>query len=163
MNRLPLLALALLVPAVAAAQPGGPDSPRRWQRSVERIEHLKKVRLVEMLDLTEEQSVRFFARRNDHEKALQSLMKEKNDRLDRIERMVRNAADPADIEKAFPEVLASEAKIHQEREKFFRSLPDLLTAEQQAKFLLFERQFERELREAMRDARQRRYRDTEGE
>jgi len=163
MNTSRLLALALLMPVAAAAQPGGPGSPRGWQRSVERIEHLKKVRLVEMLDLTEEQSVRFFARRNDHENTIHSLMKEKNDRLDRIERMVRNAADPADIEKAFPDVLATEAKMHQEREKFFRSLSDLLTAEQRAKYLLFERQFERELREAMRDARQRRYRGAEGE
>jgi Spy/CpxP family protein refolding chaperone len=163
MNTHRLLVLALLVSAAASAQPGGPEGPRGWQRSVERIEHLKKVRLVEMLDLTEEQSVRFFARRNDHENIMQSLMKEKNDRLDRIERMVRNAADPADIEKAFPEVLAAEAQLHQERERFFRSLSDLLTAEQRAKFLLFERQFERELREAMRDARQRRYRGAEGE
>ena len=47
------------------AQPFEPDD----QKPFERIEHFKKVRLIEILDMKEEQSVRFFARLNEHENA----------------------------------------------------------------------------------------------
>lgn len=111
-----------------------------------------------MLDLKEDQSVRFFARLNDHEKTKRGLIQQKMDDLDKIERLVRNHAEAKEFESLFPEVMATNQKIVQEDEKFFNSLTDILSVEQQAKYLLFERQFERELREAMRDIQHRRMR-----
>ena len=138
------------------AQPFGPPPPDR--RGAERIEQLRKVRLVEMLDLKEEQSVRFLARLNDHENSRRKIMQEKMDLLDKIERLVRNEADSKEIEALFPQVAALDMKLSGEREKFFNSLTDLLTVQQRAQFLLFERQFERELREAMKEVRRDRFR-----
>lgn len=138
----------------AVAQPFQPDD----QKPFERIEHFKKVRLIEILDMKEEQSVRFFARLNEHENLKRELMKEKMDVLDKIERLVRNHADEREFEKLFPEVESANAKIVQEDGKFFNSLSDILSAEQRGKFLLFERHFERELREAMKDVQRRRMR-----
>ena len=150
-----MLAMAiLLLGRSAVAQPFQPDD----QRPFERIEHFKKVRLIEILDMKEEQSVRFFARLNEHENVKRDLMKEKMDILDKIERLVRNHDDEKEFEKLFPEVAAANAKIAQEDEKFFNNLPDILSAEQRGKFLLFERHFERELREAMKDVQRRRIR-----
>lgn len=150
-----LLALTvILLGRGAIAQPFQPDD----QRPFERIEHFKKVRLIEILDMKEEQSVRFFARLNEHDNVKRELMKEKMDILDKIERLVRNHADDKEFEKLFPEVAAANQKIMQEDEKFFNSLSDILSAEQRGKFLLFERHFERELREAMKDVQRRRMR-----
>lgn len=126
------------------------------ERPPERLEQFKKVRLIELLDMKEEQSVRFFARLNEHENMKRDLMKEKMALLDRVEKLVRNDADPKEFESVFPEVAALNAKIQQEDQKFFDGLGDILTAQQRGKFLLFERHFERELREAMREIQKRR-------
>ena len=153
-------ALLFLVLAVAVcsqpliAQPFQRDDGKPF----ERIEHFKKVRLIEILDMKEEQSVRFFARLNEHDNSRREVMKEKMDLLDKIERLARNHADPKEFEKLFPDVSSANAKLLQEDEKFFSSLSDILSAEQRGKFLLFERRFERELREAMRDIQRRRMR-----
>jgi Spy/CpxP family protein refolding chaperone len=147
-----LLYMLLWVPVCAQPWRMGDEGP------AERIGHLKKVRLIEMLELKEEQSVRFFARLNEHEALKRDLMKEKSKVLDKIERLVRNNSDSVEFEKLFPEVIARDMKIGEEKLKFFNGLTDILTAQQRGKLLLFERYFEKELREAIRDAQRRRHR-----
>ncbi len=128
------------------------------KRPHERIEQLRKIRLIEMLDLKEEQSVRFFARLNEYEGAKRELMEEKMEGLDRLERLVRNRADEEEFEKVFPEVAAVNERIFEREVNFFNSLSDILSVEQRGKYLLFERHFEKELREAMREIQRRRHR-----
>ncbi len=152
-----VLFVVFLIAHPAAAQPFGPPPGR----GPERVEQLKKVRLVEMLNLKEEQSVRFFARLNEHENNRRKIMDEKMDLLDKLDRLVRNEADGKEIEAAFAPILALDGKLVSEREKFVNGLSDLLTVEQRARFLLFERQFERELREAMKEVRRQRFREGE--
>jgi hypothetical protein len=144
----------LLMTRVAHAQPFGPEG----ERPFERIERFKKMRLIEMLDMKEEQSVRFFARLNEHDNAKRDLMKAKMDLLDKIDRLVRNHADAKEFESMFPDVAAANVKIFDEDQKFFNGLTDILTAEQRGKLLLFERHFEQELRDAMREVQKRRHR-----
>ena len=93
--------------------------------------------------------------------ACKKIMDEKMDLLDKLDRLVRNEADGKEIEAVFPQIQALDVRIVSEREKFFNTLPDLLTIEQRARFLLFERQFERELREAMKEVRRQRLREGE--
>lgn len=146
-----LLPLFLLVTSVMNGQP-----PRPEGRGHERVERLKKVRMIEVLGLSEDQSVRFFARLSEHEKSVRESMKLRSDLLDRIERTVRGGGSEKDLEKLFDEVRDTDSRIHDEKQRFFSGLSDLLSVEQRGKLLLFERQFERELREAMRELRQRR-------
>ena len=151
-TQIAMLALSILLLAgMTQAQP-----PDREGRPFERIERFKKVRLIEMLDMKEEQSVRFFARLNEHENAKRELVKAKMDLLARIERLVRNHADPKEFEKVFPDVAEASRKIVEEDQKFSAGLTDILTAEQRGKYLLFERRFEQELREAMKEIQRRR-------
>jgi Spy/CpxP family protein refolding chaperone len=129
------------------------------QRPMERIERLRKVRLIEMLDLKEDQSVRFFARMNEHDKVRKELKRQKGEVLDRIERLVRNHAEDQEFEKEYPVVRSIDAKLAEENWNFFDTLKDILTPEQRGKFLLFERHFEVELRDAMREAVRQRHRE----
>ena len=147
-----LLVFTVLFVRPLVAQPFGPDD----RKPFERIEHFKKVRLIEMLDMKEEQSVRFFARLNEHENQKRDLMEDKREILDKIERLVRNNGDDKAFESLFSEVAEVNTKLADEDRKFFDGLSDILTAEQRGKYLLFERHFERELREAVRDIMQRR-------
>ena len=143
---------------VAASQLFAQPFRMEDRRPFERIEQLRKIRLIEMLDLKEEQSVRFFARLNEHEDAKRELMDQKMKSLDRIERLVRNRADEEEFEKEFREVAAISAKIDEQEVSFFNGLSDILSVEQRGKYLLFERRFEKELREAMREIQRRRHR-----
>ena len=150
-----LMTLALVAPAwaqegVPPDLPGGPDRP------FERIQQLRKVRLMEMLEMKEEQSVRFMARFNAFEEQRRKSMADRSDAMDRLERLVRNKADSTECTKAFAEILKLDESMVDQRRQFFASLSDLLTIEQRAKFLLFERRFQKELREAMREAAHRR-------
>jgi len=154
-SRAVAIALFLCSSGLAVAQPSMPSPD---QRPMERIERLRKVRLIEMLDLKEDQSIRFFARMNDHDKARRELKRQKGEVLDRIERLVRNHADDQEFEKEYPEVRAIDARLAEENWNFFDSLKDILTPEQRGKFLLFERHFEVELRQAMREAVRMRHR-----
>jgi hypothetical protein len=88
-------------------------------------------------------------------------MQSKHEGLDRLEQLVNDNGDEREIEKAFPSLLNIEAQVASERAKFFNSLSDILTAGQRAKLLTFERSFERELREAVRETQKRRMRSDE--
>jgi len=158
MKRFPRWSLAglLLLPLMLSAQTGRPGDPQGSDRPFDRIENLRKVRLVEVLELKEDQSVRFLARMNDHDKARRDLMKERGEALDRLERLIRNKADDSEFEKAFADVAAVDDRVTAERKSFFSGLSDILTPTQRAKMLIFERRFEKELREAMREAQRRR-------
>jgi hypothetical protein len=153
-NNLFLICL-LLVPVQLLAQPGPPQDSRQF----ERIEQWKKVRLIEILQMKEDQSVRFFSRMSEHDRQRRELMHAKGEALDRLERLIRNRAGNAELEKVIPEVLDIDSRIRDEQRNFFTGLGDILTVEQQAKLLVFERQFEKELREAMREVQRRRWRE----
>lgn len=148
-----VFAVFLALPASLVAQPPGRPGD---QRPFERIEQLRKVRLIEMLELNEDQSIRYFARMNEHDLARRDLMKEKGDALDRIERLVRNKAEEKEFEQAFEDVTSIEDRLIADQRKFFAGLSDILTPQQRGKMILFERRFEKELREAMREAQRRR-------
>jgi len=141
-----LTALSMLIASMLCAQPEGPD-----RRPMERIEQWRKIRMIEFLDLTEDQSVRFVARLNEHDKQHQDLMKQKGMVLDRIDQLVKNNAEDKEFEKAFGEIRDANAKVAELNDSFFRGLKDILSTSQRGKFLLFERQFEHQMREAMRE------------
>jgi Spy/CpxP family protein refolding chaperone len=154
------IALLLLPVTFTYAQPPGPG----WgqdKHSFERIQQLMKMRMIETLDLKEEQSVRFIARFNEHEKRRHELMKLKGEGLDRLEKLVKESGDEREMDKTFPEALAIDSRMIEERAKFFNSLSDILTVTQRAKLLLFERKFERELRDAVRETQRRRMKGEE--
>ncbi len=154
------VALLSLLVTFTYAQPPGPG----WgqdKHSFERIQQLMKMRMLETLDLKEEQSVRFIARFNEYEKRRHELMKLKGEGLDRLEKLVKEAGDEREMDKTFPEALAIDSRMIEERAKFFSSLSDILTVTQKAKLLLFERKFERELRDAVRETQRRRMKGEE--
>ena len=138
---------------MAAAQVEGPPGPRGF----ERVERWKKVRMIEALDLSEEQSARLFARLNEVEKKRRELMRRRGELLDRLDVAVNEHADSLEIEKIFSDVESVDQEMSKGRRDLFRGLGDLLTLEQRARFLLFERRFERELRDAMREVQRRRH------
>jgi Spy/CpxP family protein refolding chaperone len=157
MRTVTMIALLLGVGAVQAqAQPGHPGDPR-----FERVEQLRKVRMIDELELKEEQSVRFFARLSEFDKRRRDLMHERHEMLNKLDQLIKDNAEEKELEKMFPVLAGIEQRMGEEKAKFFASLADVLTIQQRAKLLTFERAFEKELREAVRDTQRRRMRTEE--
>jgi hypothetical protein len=123
----------------------------------ERLEKYRTMRLVETLKLSEEDAVKFFAKQRVHEDKQHELMKSRNDLLDQLEGVVReNKGDVKDIPKLSSQVLDLDNKVFAERERYQEELRQFLTPEQFGMFLLFERNFGRQVRDALHEMRQER-------
>jgi len=123
----------------------------------ERLEKYKKMRLIEVLDLKEEEAVRFMAKYNTHENTVRDLMKERMDLVDQLEKALKEKGGDKDFQKLFGQFDENEQKMFNERKRFHNEIRSSLTAEQAAKFLVFDRNFNRELRGAMEDMHRERH------
>lgn len=123
----------------------------------ERLEKYKKLRLIEALDLKEEDAVRFMAKYTTHENNLHDLMKQRMELIDQLELLLRTQASDKEFQKLFTQLEENEQKMFNERKRFQNEIKSSLTTEQAAKFLVFDRNFNRELHEAMQEMRRERH------
>lgn len=115
---------------------------------MEKLEQLEKMKLIEILDLDEETSIRFFARKNEHQKKMKDLMDEREKTLAELEDAFREKNQDEQLYKRYiSKVLEFENKIMIERNNFTNSLNTLLTQQQIAKLTVFQFKFRRELTE----------------
>ena len=121
-----------------------------------RLAELEKIKLIETLQLDEETTLRFFARRNEHMNEQKKLMDTRRDLLEELENKFKNGEKLTD-----EEYLASVEKLQQSEKQaldnriaFYNSLKDILTPEQLAKLAVFEFTFMKEIRKVMRKGRQ---------
>jgi hypothetical protein len=111
------------------------------------------MRLIEALNLGEEESVRFFAKQNLHDNKIHELMELRRSALDNVEKLLTDKADVKETQKAIDKILEIDQEIFTERKNYQESLRQTLTTEQFAKYLIFEHNFDRQLRDAMREMR----------
>ena len=121
--------------------------------AMERVESLKKVRMMESLKLDENQSVKLFARYNNHREMMHALENESKDLFDKLESQIKANASDAEFNQTFNALFDLDRKKFEARSKFINDLRDVLTTKQVAEYVAFERNFARDLRQAVRDVR----------
>ncbi len=140
----------------------GVSSQHRWgpergeRQRPERLEKFRKMRLIEVLKLNEEGAVRFFAKQAAHEDKARELMNSRNDILDGIEINIKENSKPGELEKQVNRIKEIDREIFNERQRFQDEVRQLLTPVQFGKFLLFERDFGRQVRDAIQEMNQER-------
>jgi len=127
-----------------------PPPPMRGP-GAERIEQFKKVRLMEVMGMDEETSIRFFAHYNKHLANLRTMQKDHNALIDQLQRLSTSTAKNSEIEQVMKDIGMSEEKIAEARSKFLEELKDVISVRQIAQYVVFERNFNKNLREIMRD------------
>lgn len=132
---------------VAAAQ----DQMPIPGRAGERLEQYKKLRLMEVLKLDEETSVKFFSRYNKQRDELTELNNKRNELLDELGKLRRDNASDREFQKVLDELRAIADPAVEIRGRFFDDIAKILTPRQMADYLVFERNFLRNVREIMRD------------
>ena len=127
------------------------DQPPMRGPAAERIEQFKKVRLMETLKMDEETSIRFFARYNKYVESLHAIQKDHNSLIDQLQKLTKSTANNSDIEQAIKDIEMSEEKISETRAKFLDELKEVISIKQIAEYVVFERNFNRNLREIIQD------------
>jgi hypothetical protein len=123
----------------------------------DKLEQLEKIKLIETLDLDEETSIRFFARRNDSRKEIQDLERKADDIIFELEKSFSSSDKNQDekYKKLISEMLKIRESIESKRNQFIKSLDDILTTEQIAKLIVFEKKFRDEIRNVLFDRKPR--------
>mgnify|MGYP003460336691 FL=1 len=129
----------------------------RKMKNMEKLEQLEKIKLIESLDMDEDTSVRFFARRNESKREIQELEKKTDDIIFELEKSF-NSEDKYKDEKQkqlISEMLKNREAIEMRRNQFINSLDDILSTEQIAKLIVFEKKFREEIRNVIFDRKPR--------
>lgn len=124
----------------------------RERRMMEnKIEQLEKVKLIEALDLTEDQSIRFFARRNEHRKEIEKLEMRSEEVIRDLENIVQNSNERnvTEQKRLLNEFLDIRIQIENKRKQFILSLNDILSTDQVSKLVVFEKKFREEIRKIL--------------
>ena len=136
---------------------GSPPSPEKREEIRKRIELIRMWKLTEELDLTEETGAKLFPILHKYDEKRIELHRECRNILEQLRKALEDEAisDEA-IEAAMDKVdknsLAESDLTRQQREE----LKGVLSPRQQAKFVLFQREFHREIRKIIAEARERR-------
>jgi Spy/CpxP family protein refolding chaperone len=151
----------LVIPASFAwtqdqSQQSQPANSRR-DDAIHRLEMVRLYRLVELLELNSEESARLFPVIQKYDQQFREIMEQKEQAYAKLNELVKqtSAAD-SDINRTVDEVLNLEQKAMKIRESEYRELRKQLTADQTAKFLLFEKRFQVELQRLLNDVRNQR-------
>ena len=138
--------LALLMCVFIASGIYGQDSDKH-KSHYEKIEELKNLKLVEYLQLDEQKGIKLIARKKEFTKQLYSLYQVKDSLLD----AAKNKTDLKNPEavKLTNEILSIDKKLVGLKSEYYKSLSDILTAKEILSYLVFEKEFKKELKELM--------------
>lgn len=128
------------------------DYPRKHKWSPkERIEQLEKIKLLEEMNLDEETSIRFFARRAEFKDEHKQILNQRDALLDEVELALQKekSTEEFNYESAVSDLIGVEKKLISHREEFINSLSDVLTTEQIATYIVFESKFFHQVRESL--------------
>ena len=146
-----LSALVVFVFATALGQ----EMPMRGP-AMERVEQFKKIRMMEVLKLDEETSLRFFVRYNKFQEGVREITGKRDGLIDQLAALRKSNASDAEFEKVFKELTTVEGKIAEERAKFLQELKGVVSTKQIAEYIVFERNFNRQLFQLVREMAQER-------
>ena len=152
-----LLGVMFLVTSSLLAQAERGDHSQR--PAYDRIESYKKVRMLESLKLDEDQSAKFLARYNKHSEVMHGFEKDRNDLVDKLDSQAKSDAAEEDYNQTFNALLDVDKNISGERIRFLSELKEVLSSKQIAQYIVFERNFVQELRQAVRDVQRERIKD----
>lgn len=126
------------------------SQPERWRNEEMRgkFEQLEKIKLIEALNMNEETTLRFFARRSEHQKQQEEIQKKINEKIDNLELIFKSGrvATVDELKSNINEVNSLRSELEKNRTDFINSLSDILTYDQIAKLIIFERNFRDQVR-----------------
>ena len=114
----------------------------------ERMAQLEKIKLIEVMNMDEETTLRFFSRRAEFQKKHDEMRENIDTKIDLLEATLKSARMVTDTElqTMINEILELHKAFENERAEFIKSLNDILSTDQIARYVVFEKRFRDELR-----------------
>uniref|UniRef100_A0A7C4TH48 Periplasmic heavy metal sensor n=1 Tax=candidate division WOR-3 bacterium TaxID=2052148 RepID=A0A7C4TH48_UNCW3 len=119
------------------------------------IEKVRIYKLTEALDLTTEQAAKFFPRLKEMRKTEQEFQRERIEIIQKLKQMLKEGATEQEISKVLDRYSEIHKKKMERHIKEIGELKEILTPSQQAKFLIFQEEFEKEIRDLIKEVRKR--------
>jgi hypothetical protein len=120
-------------------------------KPLEKIEQWEKAKLIEVLKMNEENSVRFFVRRNEHQNKMKEILDKRDQFMKELTKELQEGTKQNDnaYRDKLNNLLSFDSRLMKEKESFLRSLNDILTPQQILKLSVFEIKFRKEIREKL--------------
>jgi hypothetical protein len=152
---LPLRGFALFLLFICAAGSSiqAQDVPPEGEGR-KRIEDYRRIKLIEELDLKEDQAIRFFAREKEFRDDERAMMEQRQTVLARLRSLVKDGND-AEMQKEMQALIQIAKDMVQKRMDYFAGLKDLLSTKQMARLMIFEDNFAKELRRVLQSPKMR--------
>ncbi|MDI6808829.1 MAG: hypothetical protein QME66_07610 [Candidatus Eisenbacteria bacterium] len=138
----------------AASPPGPPTVPERMERVHRKIETMRMWRLTEELNLTEEKGAKLFPVLNKYNDKRAALGIERRKLLTAL-RDLANDQSPSDakLKETLDALEVNGSSMDQLKKDELKELKAILAPYEQAKFIIFNEQFEREMRQTIERVR----------
>ena len=117
-----------------------------------RLEQLRMLKALELLDLDEETEAKFIVQFRKQRKEMQAIMEQRMELTEKMSELVKNEkTTDAEYEKLFAEINELDKKFFGQFKANMNAMKKLLTNEQMAKLYIFQMRFDRELMGKMRE------------
>ncbi len=151
-------AVSLIVLIVLFFSPNHFSQKGKWQDEEMRakFEELENIKLIETLQMDEETTLRFFARKSEHKLQQNEIQEKIKSNIDNLDVLLKSgrAVTTEELKSKIDEINNLELQIDKSKVEFLNSLSDILSYEQIAEMIIFEKRFRNEVRKLlMRDRR----------
>lgn len=140
-NILILLVLFAFVSTNAIAQP---------HRAKERLDMIKKMKMLEILELDEAKGEKFLLKYNVYEQKIENLHKEMSDVSVKLRKAIRNKSEDQ-YKDLSNKVIDQQQQLFDVQIEKFKVMKEILTEEEYAKYILFENHFPNMIRRYLAD------------
>lgn len=151
-----LLVLLVMLPVITCAQFHDGPPPREDKKHFDRIAQLEKIKLLEALDLEEEQVLRLFSRRDAHQDEQRVVLEKRDALVKELEEKYVSGEEELtpDLFNNYLKKLAGyEVTLAEQREAYIYSLKEILSEEDVIKYIVFESKFRKMVRQFLMDDR----------
>lgn len=134
--------------------PGGAPSEERRENIRKKVEAIRIWRLTEELKLDEKTSARLAALLGSVEQKRRDLTRENRETMRELQASLKSGSpDERKLKASLDKLEKNHREMMEIREKEMKGLKEILTVEQQARYVVFQREFIREMRGMMDGAR----------
>lgn len=158
-----LVALFLIAPAVAQRKGSGypgctPQCSTKcvdhnWHHMAASFDNLRLIKLLEAVDLDEDQSTRFIPIFHSFRKSQKQLREDRRVLIDQLAELSSAKDKSAEIDQAIKSLKENSDSIESARDKFHQGCRQILASDQLARMLVFQERFEREILKSLREFR----------
>ena len=143
-----IICISLFTVIAFSQPPGGPPENH------EKARMMKKWKLIEYLDLNEEQSEKFFVMVNAFQKEMKTIHKKKKKLREDIHEMLEeDKLNDNKVDGLIEDFFNNESEILELRHTHHKEIGSVLTAEQTIKYVIFDHKFKKKMKDQLLDKR----------